>query len=232
MNDTRRKSAGKSFAYVLGVYLGDGCVTVREGRPVFRLNTIDGDFASTVKSALEELSKYSVTVNKHSVKKSDKPNYSLNHGDVALCDKLKTDTCNKTTIPDYVLTLFNRDEKLAFISGLMDSEGFVAEDKTNPTNRRYYMGYKSCDVWVPDFIRLLESVGVRIGKVSQEEPLRPGYKIPTRFHIKMQSWVDAGCYFNIHRKQSRVDTWKSAGPYENRSRNPRRLTPEAIRQTS
>jgi hypothetical protein len=107
----------------------------------------------------------------------------------------------------------------------MDSEGFVAENKRRPPMRRHYMGYKSCDKWVPDFIRILESVGVKIGKVSQEKPLKEGYKIPTRFAIKMRSWVDSGCYFNIKRKQDRVNEWASVEPYVNRN-NARRLTSE------
>lgn len=225
------ESAGKSFAYILGVYLGDGCVYLNRGRSIFVLSTIDTDFAEMAKAALRDISTYSVWSASYRDKRSPNKFYRVQVGDKSLCEKLKSDTHNKTIIPDYVFNLFDRGEKLAFISGVMDSEGFVAANKSNPTNRKYYMGYKSCDVWVPSFIRLLESVGLKIGKVSQEIPLKPGYKVPTRFHIKMQSWVDSGCYFNIARKQRRVEAWNESGAYERRSRNPRRLTPEAIRQT-
>lgn len=225
MSDTRRKSAGKSFAYLLGVYLGDGCVTNQNGKPAFRVNTIDPDFAEEIKSAINiRYPGYHVGVSKHNVSKSSKPNYSLCCTSPELCEDMVRLTDKKRKIPS-LLTLEDKGIRLAFIAGLMDSEGYVAANR-NPTNRRYYMGYKSCDKWVPDFIKILESVGVKIGKVSQEEPRKKGYKVPTRFTIKMQSWIDSGCYFKIRRKQARVEEWKSFGPYEKRSKNPRRLTPE------
>jgi len=225
-----RQSAGKSYAYLLGVYLGDGCVTVPGGYPsdrrCFRLNTIDRDFAETVKSALDGLTDQTAYINTYAVKKSSKPNHSLVSRCDDLCWILVEDTEKKQIIPSYVAG-WSKENRLAFIVGLMDSEGFVGAHKENPTNRRYYMGYKSCDPWVPDFVRLLEITGIRIGKVSTEKPLKEGYKAPTRFTVKMQSWVDSGARFNIARKQDRVDEWASAGPYENRSWRPRRLSSEA-----
>ncbi len=134
------------------------------------------------------------------------------------------DTEGKKIIPDYVFE-WPLENKLSFISGLMDSEGFVAAN-SNSTNRRFYMGFKSCDVWVPEFVRLLESVGVRIGKTQIEKPVLPHYKPPMRFTIKMQSWIDAGCRFNIKRKQERVEQWNEAGAYERRAKFPRRLSSE------
>ena len=229
------QSVGKSFAYIVGVYLGDGCVTTQtsKGRytyTVFRLNTIDADFAASTKSALEELGSRWATVSVHAVSKSSKPNHSLAARHDDLCARLVELTDGKKKLPDDVF-LWSGDEQIAFIAGLMDSEGFVAANK-NPTNRRYYMGFKSCDLWVPDFIRLLESVGVMVGKVSTEAPRKPGYKVPMRFTIKMQSWIDAGCYFNVQRKQTRVWEWASCGAYERRALHPRRLTSETTRQTA
>ncbi|MDD9727237.1 hypothetical protein PVV74_17385 [Roseovarius sp. SK2] len=228
------QSAGKSYAYLLGVFLGDGCVTMQPTKnsgsvsvyPVFRLNTIDEDFALSTKRALSKFTDRPISIHKHEVSKSSKPNYSLRCGDPEICENLKSVTHQKKVIPDFVHD-WSKGEKLAFIAGIMDSEGFVAANNSNPTNRRYYMGYKSCDVWVPEFIRVLESVGIKIGKVSHEKPRKAHYKSPTRFSIKMQSWIDSGARFNIARKQNRVDEWAAIGPYERRATNPRRLTSEA-----
>ena len=104
-----------------------------------------------------------------------------------------------------------RETKLAFIVGLMDSEGFVAGN-FNHTGRRFYKGFKSCDVWVPEFVQILNSVAILVGKIGIEKPLKPGYKTPRRFAIKMQSWVDSGARFNIARKQKRVDEWAATTP--------------------
>lgn len=228
------QSAGKSYAYLLGVFLGDGCVTYQSSKnsghgikryPVFRLNTIDEDFALAAKSALSELTDRPVSIHQHPVKKSSKPNFSLRCGDPVLCAHFLEATKDKTVIPEFVQE-WTRENRLAFVAGIMDSEGFVGANR-NPTNRRYYMGYKSCDVWVPEFIRILEKLGIKVGKVSQEKPRKPGYKTPTRFTIKMQSWIDSGARFNIARKQDRVDAWAEAGPYERRAVGPRRLSSEA-----
>jgi len=191
---------------------------------VFKLNTIDEDFALAVQAALKHLG-YPSRIYKHDVSKSSKPNYSLWCGSEEICKMLRLVTKCKSQIPDM-------DRHVtAVIEGLMDSEGFVAAN-SNPTNRRYYMGFKSCDAWVPELIRLMQSVGLKIGKIQTERPRKPGYKAPTRFHINMQSWVDSGLRFNIKRKQDRVDVWASSGAYTQRKRFPRKLTSETTRQTA
>lgn len=221
------READKSFAYILGVFLGDGCVTNTNHRPWFRLNTIDQDFALAVKAALNDISNVNVSLSSHAVPKSSKPNWALGCGDSPLCERLVLETEKKYIIPKYVFG-WARDLKLAFIVGLMDSEGFVAGN-SNHTGRRFYMGFKSCDVWVPDFIRLIQSVGIQHGTIGIEKPRFSGYKTPMRFAIKMQSWVDSGARFNIARKQNRVDEWAATKPDPRGLRFRAKLIPETIR---
>lgn len=217
------QSAGKAFSYLLGVYLGDGCVTTSGYTSIsFKLNTIDLDFAEATVNALEELTGRRPNILKYKVKRG-RDNHHITLACKELCDVLITDTQDKQVIPEYVFN-WPTDNKISFIAGLMDSEGFVAATTHNRTGRRYYMGYKSCDAWVLDFVRILNSAGVQIGKISYEKPRKEGYKIPCRFHIKMQSWVDSGCYFNIMRKQVRVEEWNRTEPYSQRSRYPRKVT--------
>ncbi len=227
------QSAGKDYAYLLGVYLGDGCVTRDKSTnsgpgvkyyPVFRLNAIDEDFVAATEAALQKFTDRPINICKHSVKASKKPNFSLRCGDPEICENLVSVTDAKKVIPDFVHN-WPLDCRKAFIVGLMDSEGFVAAN-SNPTNRRFYMGYKSCDPWVPEFVKIMQSVGIRIGKIGVEKPRKEGYKTPVRFAIKMQSWIDAGMSFNIRRKQDRVELWAEAGAYERRAKNPRRSTSE------
>lgn len=206
------QSAGKTFAYLLGVYLGDGCVT-RSGRKkatVFRLNTIDQEFAEATQAAYLELTGKAGSLSCHAVKKSSKPNWSLAIRDDQLTAHLVETTRAKQSIPDYVFS-WPHEQKLAFIGGLMDSEGFVAANR-NHTGRRFYMGFKSCDCWFGDFIRVLQSVGIVVGKIGVEAPRKPGYKVPRRVTIKMQSWIDSGARFIIKRKQDRVDEWANTEP--------------------
>lgn len=223
------QSADKSYAYLLGVYLGDGYVG---SAGQFTMTTIDLDFAEAVQVAFAELGIASkISVPRRDPRFSKSSDYYNLHSQVCqVCERLLDETQCKQRIPEWVASA-DAELRKRFVVGLMDSEGFVARKRPTglPTNRDYYMGYKSCDVWVPEFIRIMESVGLRIGKVSQEAPRKPHYKVPTRFHIKMQSWVDAGMRFNISRKQSRVDEWASVPAYALRSRHPRRLISETTR---
>lgn len=102
-----RPKPSKSFAYVLGVYLGDGAVTLwrmtgKTDRLVFRLNTIDEDFAKATRAALADLSDYKVSLSCHPVSKSNNPNWALALGDRTLCERLIADTNRKRIIPPYV----------------------------------------------------------------------------------------------------------------------------------
>lgn len=228
-----RQSAGKSFAYILGVYLGDGAVTAwkcagKSDRLMFRLNTIDEDFAKATKAALEDLTDYMVTIGSHAVSKSSKPNWYLALGDRALCERLVGETEKKAKIPDYVFH-WSHDLKLAFIAGLMDSEGHVAANG-NTTSRRYHMGFRNTALWFDDLMKIFQSVGIVIGRIGVDK--LPSGKLYRRATIKMQSWITSGARFNIARKQARVDEWAATVPYSQRSRHPAKLTSETLRQTS
>lgn len=220
------QSAAKSFAYILGVYLGDGCVT-KAGW--YHQNTIDQDFAEAVKQAFDKIAVRPARITYQEKPKKDcncSPQWAVQCSDPVLMRRLVDDTDRKQKIPDYVFG-WDRELRQQFVIGLMDSEGFVAAIHRGQgydwqvTNRSFYMGYKSCDPWVPELMRVMESIGLRLGKVGHEEPRKPGYKAPMRFAIKMQSWIDSGCRFNIARKQDRVDEWGSIGPYERRALHPR-----------
>ena len=213
--------AGKAFAYVTGVYLGDGCVTIRRvvgetPKPTFRLNTIDEDFARTTAAALRLLSTYKVTIGSHAVSRSSKPNWYLCLGDRALCARLVGDTEKKRIIPEDVFG-WPRDLKLAFIAGLMDSEGYVGRNVTPAGSRKFTLGYRSCDPWFHDFIRLLQSVGILIGKIGADT--LPSGKVARRFSIKLHSWVKSGAYFNIARKQRRIEEWAAKATPETNTPN-------------
>lgn len=222
------QSAGKSYAYILGAYLGDGCVTNAHKKLIFKLNTIDRDFAEAVKYHLSQISDKPVHVHQYTDNRWSKPSV-YNHvtcSDHELCVFLREQTNNKMKIPEYVFEWDN--EMLSFfIVGLMDSEGYVAENRTikkdctQLTNKRFFMGFKCCDPWIYDFVELLKKYGLQIGKVRTEKPRKEGYKTPVVFGIKMQSWVNSGLRFNIERKNKRVDEWNSSPAYANRSKNPK-----------
>ncbi len=201
------QSAGKSWEYLVGVYLGDGCVTTGpRGRTWFRLNTIDRDFAEATKIALQQHTDRAVTICTHPVKKSSKPNHSLSCSDLEICRRLVKETNGKQKLPDWIWTA-DHDGLLAFIAGLMDSEGYVAG--RSPSDPYYnpgmvMMGFKSTDVWVMDFVKVLNKAGIEVGKVTVEKPQFEGRRVPIRFAIKIATWWRVGAYFCIARKQGKL----------------------------
>lgn len=226
----------KNFAYILGVFMGDGCVTNQHKvRKVFKMNTIDEDFAIAVKTALENLNtKYKPYIMTYQDKRPNRnPGYTVYCVDQELSDKLVFDTNDKTKIPEYVFN-WSEDLKKYFIVGLMDSEGYVAQKKTIPkdckrlTDRSFFMGFKVCDPWALDFAKILNSIGIKIGKIRYEKSYN-GTKIPIHFGIKMQSWVEKNMWFNIERKQNRVNVWKNCEPYSERTLYPSRPSSETTR---
>lgn len=229
------QSAAKSYAYLYGVYLGDGFaakVSHRKRSMTFRLGTIDRDFAEATKDALSALGCHVWISEPQRDKRfsQSRPFYSLVSGATELCHRLIDTSHGKKHFPG-CLAFWDDEAKKAFIAGLMDSEGYVAENRQNHTNRRFFMGFKVCDEWVYDFKALLESMGIRTNKIRVEKPGKPWYKVPRVFTIKMQSWIDSGVRFNIKRKNDRVDEFASAPAYTKRKRRPRRLSSETIRQT-
>jgi hypothetical protein len=203
------QSAGKSWEYLVGVFLGDGCVTYTGDRryPVFRLNTIDEDFMQATKEALHDLTDRHVSVSKEAVKRSPRPNYALRCSDPEICALLKSQTDEKKKLPDWIWGA-DQDARLAFIAGLMDSEGYVSRQFGRRAGL-FYMGFKSTDVWFDDFVRVLHMSGILTGKIGKEGPIKPHYRPSKRVTIKLASWVRSGAYFNIARKQVKVDEWLS-----------------------
>ena len=225
-------SQTEALAYVIGVYLGDG--SIAEHR-YFRMNVKDRDFVETTALCLERLSTSKAMIKEYETKRKAAPDkIYANHFELfltnwSLCEKLETWTDFKRKIPDYIFST-SRSEKIHFISGVMDSEGFVGQinrrrdpSQKTATNRRYYIGIKTTDPWLPDFRKILEGIGVKVGKIGYEKnDSQPRRKPSMRFHINIASWVTEGCYFNVGRKQCRVEEFMSADAYTQRSRYPRR----------
>lgn len=210
------QSAGKTWAYILGVYLGDGCVYNHQGYLAFVLSVIDKDFAEATRTALKAHTEHPMQISEYQDPRFKKAalSYRLRCGDPRLCEALREETKDKAEIPQRVFKA-PKDERLAFIAGLMDSEGYVS---IRNGRQGATMGFKSTDVWFHDFLKVLQSVGIKHGKIGVEKPRQPHYKVPRRVSFNIQSWVDAGGYFNVGRKQRKVEEWLEL-PYKRPPRN-------------
>lgn len=200
------QSAGKSFAYVLGVYIGDGCITKPKKHPnysyVFRLDVIDKDFADKF---AEELKNLGCKVLPREWERYGKPCYIVETRDKDLTDVLLKDTDHKKIVPDYVMK-WSKDERLAFISGIMDSEGFISKRKKIMKNGlpSFQMGIKMDYEMLKQIKPIMQSVGIRVGKYTMS-PSKWCTNVQTaNLSINLKSWASSNAHFNIKRKEDKV----------------------------
>lgn len=202
----------KNLAYIIGVFLGDG--TICSDKRTFCLQTIDRDFAEKTQKSIETLSKNSVRLVERARKtKADRTVYAVYASDVVLCRLLSGKTSGRKNLPidfaswDKVL----RDE---LISGLLDSEGYVSMTKVHVYNGEpcfdMKIGIGACDPWIYELHQFLQEVGIKVGAITREK-IKSG-KIFAKFIFNKKSFIDNKLYFNIFRKQQRIENYKILFP--------------------
>ena len=127
-------SLTKELAYLIGVYLGDGSVYIyqrKDGKGKnywFRLSCIDYDFIEETKRCLEKTlpnRKFSVYKLKLTGRfKNERQQYQLVSRDKNIAEFLQSVTLNKKQVPPFLYDSSQEIQK-SFISGLLDSEGWV-----------------------------------------------------------------------------------------------------------
>lgn len=244
-----------SFAYLMGVYLGDGEINKRTKFEIFRLNTKDKDFAETTKQAIKvcrgdeyyfkgstrfkgklrkiTLKEYIVTM--RAAYKKQPPNYFTVYASSSnLFKKMAYMTKDKTKFPKEIFN-WSKEERKFFIIGQMDSEGMVSKrNKTKsiitPTGRSVHMGYKITDKYIfNNFLKLLDMANIKYGKVGTHPTKN---KIAYRITIKLQSWIKSGYILSIKRKQDLIDRFNLTEPYSERSLYPRIVKHNNIKRTN
>ena len=214
------QSAGKEFAYLLGVYLGDGCI-LQDKRWVnigykFQLVCIDYDFIEKVQQSINILLEKLPNIKTVNMTTKGKENRKQQYKMVISNIFWKTfvdDTCNKKIIPEYV---WNWDKELIkqFIIGIMDSEGYCAKcKKYTGTIYSYQLGIGMAESYTWDIWRLFQKIGTEttqpqlmLQKVKMRKDGTP-HKDCFRWQIKIPSFDSSGLYFNIKRKQERVEEY-------------------------
>ena len=202
------QSAGKlkSLAYLVGVYLGDGYAAyVPQNRSfVFALNTIDEDFAITTMEAIYDLLGKKARI----CRTPARPPRQLVHR-VAVNSKdlvlfLKQETLNKIIIPQFIWKA-DKEAQRAFIAGIMDSEGWMAICTQNGFTA-YQLGIAGTEPWVKELPDFFGKFGLKCGPIKPMKVKR-NEKPKVRVLINKISWISNKCYFNIKRKQSRIQKY-------------------------
>lgn len=190
----------KQISYLLGAYLGDGCVyTNKNGWKQFTLEVIDKDFAEKTQACLNKLVGVDNDIYLTNNRRTGKESFKAYSGNQELCKYLEDITGKKSYFPQEIYYCDN-SLKQEFLSGLFDAEGWV-------DNYGGYLkiGIASTSVWILELVDLLNSLGSNISKISRmkNSGVKPLWKIiiPTRDIKKI------GLFFSIKRKQDRIDTY-------------------------
>lgn len=202
-----RQSAGKSFAYILGTYLSDGCITNERNHLVFRLEVMDEDFVNRLEEALRDYGASHIKTYKIENRRYKQGfSFFVVSRDQELINRLLSDTHLKTVIPSYVKS-WNKELKLEFISAMMDGEGYVGK-RTKPLANglpTYGIGIKMEHNLLVQLKPIMQSVGIQTGKFVMSKNI---VNVQTStLNIRMWSWINSGAKFYIKRKQNRVEEY-------------------------
>lgn len=110
-----------------------------------------------------------------------------------------------------MVTLGTREIKIAFLQGLMDSEGWIGCVLSSMGRSYVNLSFGVTATWCEGVRAMFSDVGIETSRLFLREwdvESNPG-KTPRKdfhyFSINLIHYVDAGMGFNIKRKQDRLD---------------------------
>lgn len=210
------QSAEKNYAYLLGLYFGDGHIEKRsDNNYIFRLQAIDKDFVEYAANILSIETGRDAKV-KEVKRKTSSGNlvYTCSVGSIYF-KKIYEDTQRKQLIPQYVFS-WTKDIQLAFLEGIMDSDGYMSA-RTNGSNWRFECGYRTTFVWALAIKKIFALVGIETKKLI-EIPQKAPKKDIYGFRVNLKSLAKSDFVFHLTRKQNRLNHFKQLRLHDNSQR--------------
>ncbi len=199
------------LAYIAGVFMGDGFFLERS--PTSRAELVfvmeDRDILQTVATFHHEISGHSCNLRPFSPSRPHLTRLRLT--DTKLARKLRDMTEGKTRLP----MLGGKTVRREFIAGLMDTDGHVrwgkntnAHSRTGVKFNRFVLLFTNSGKWLPDFLSLLNSFGVKTGKPTLKRKYRSEQEADCwQVTINFRSFAEAGLCFRCARKQEIVHAY-------------------------
>lgn len=197
---------GQALSYVVGVYFGDGCVTHRkfnsdgsENR-CFTLSVIDRDFRDYTleqcRLAFPDNKAYPYDTHREGKGMI----YMLRVERIG--HYLESITGKRTIVPNFVYA--SKANKIAFLEGLLDSEGWVTDTTYLKQNVVVcVIGFAITSELAHEFKTMLESLGVKVGKIHSKA-IKSG-RVAKQMHFNTTSFLASGINFHCWRKQRKVE---------------------------
>lgn len=197
------QSAGKDYAYLLGTYFGDASIVKRTDTCyTYTIEAIDRDFVERVADEIKNFTGKRPNIFERGRKTSlGKTMYALTISKKETFRPFYVDTGKCNFIPEYVYD-WPEENKIAFIEGVLDSDGWVSARKNPAGITQFQMGYGASFSWVCDIKRIMESLGIDCCKI-REYKMKSGKTMYT-FTINMRSFVESKVKFTSTRKNSKV----------------------------
>jgi hypothetical protein len=139
--------------------------------------------------------------------------FSVRLSDVEFCRRISDMTFGRQNIP-INFNLWDKTLQRELISGILDSEGYVSKTKIHLYNNKEVadvkIGVGACDLWIYELHRFCQETGIKVGVITREK-IKSG-KIFAKFTFNKKSFIENGLYFNINRKQNRIEEYKLLFP--------------------
>lgn len=202
----------QNVAYLYGVYLGDGFCNKTQRQYTFNIISEDKDVIKRTQIIVNQLLNKNYLITK--IKPNNKELYRYRAWNKELFNSLITCTNNKSKIPEIIINS-SREIKKEFISGLMDTDGYVSVGINKLGQQRFSLGFVNSAKWLDNFIFLLKSMGVKIGKKTLKKKYRSkNEKDCYQININLRSFVENGLYFRCQRKQDILQKYKEEVKYQ------------------
>lgn len=203
----------KELAYLFGVYLTDGSVSVsRSGTWMFQLQVIDKEFAEFTLECVKKLVPGRSNVNEYLFSPSGfnkRPcrKFCVGAKISEYKDVLESQTGLKHHIP-FCMWDAPLELKKWFVAGVMDGDGWIALAKINRASPRFSIGVgKTEGSWILEFREFVQKMGVTVNKLDRELSHEKNGKMTVpmiRLHFNSESFVRSGLFFTVKRKQDRL----------------------------
>ena len=196
---------GKHLSYVVGVYFGDGMVSLNHGgveAKFFRLEVIDKDFRDHTAYCCE-VAFTDHTATSFETIKDGKKYYGLQVRGIG--NYIESITGKRRFVPNFIYK--NDENKKAFVEGLIDSEGWIQlQAGKNGSVFRGHIGFAITSEVIYELTKILAQIGVKYGKIGTYTKNRK--KALKNISINVPSFINAGLKFHIARKQERVEKFR------------------------
>ena len=197
------------LAYFLGSYLGDGCISPAQNSAngfEFKILSIDKDLIEHVRFIL-----YMEFDSEVSLQNVQKRYWAVSSVKNSVIQYLMKHCGREKRWPG---SIWNSDKqsKIDFLSGLLDTDGYSTYQRDKLIKGAYYdqcrIGFCTTSSWIGKVKLLAKLLGVNSGEIylahNGQKQGHKGKKPVYGLVFNVKTFIEAGCFFRVKRKQNRV----------------------------